>query len=90
MNRLNILLLIFLSANFALADPAVFFVANEGQWPGDFAFRYEGGGGAWFVTRTGLTIDLKQYSSPVRSARLDAFLSPANTRAYLKNIVVVF
>jgi hypothetical protein len=69
MNRLNILLLIFLSTNFSLADPAVFFVANEGQWPGDFAYRYEGGGGAWFITRSGLTIDLKQYDSAFPPAR---------------------
>jgi len=41
--------------------PSVFFVANEGQWPGEFAYRYDGGGGSWFITKTGLTIDLKQY-----------------------------
>ena len=44
------------------AIPAsLFFVANEGQWPGEFAYRYDGGGGSWFITKTGLTIDLKQY-----------------------------
>ncbi|MBU0692755.1 hypothetical protein KKH18_13205, partial [bacterium] len=32
---------------------SAFFVANEGQWPGEFAFRYDGGGGSWFVTKDG-------------------------------------
>ncbi|MBU1637085.1 hypothetical protein KKC97_05400, partial [bacterium] len=43
------------------ASRSAFFVANEGQWPGEFAFRYDGGGCSWFVTKDGLTIDLKRY-----------------------------
>ncbi|MBU0690669.1 hypothetical protein KKH18_02540, partial [bacterium] len=58
------LILCCCAVSFALAQPtsrSAFFVANEGQWPGEFAFRYDGGGGSWFVTKDGLTIDLKRY-----------------------------
>ena len=40
---------------------ASFFIQNEGQWPGEFAFKYEGGGGLWYITSQGMTIDLRQY-----------------------------
>ncbi|MBU0690872.1 hypothetical protein KKH18_03560 [bacterium] len=67
MNKSSLLLLccLFLAAT-AISQPAsrsAFFVANEGQWPGEFAFRYDGGGGSWFVTKYGLTIDLKRYKN---------------------------
>jgi len=55
-------LLILASTLFAQpASRSAFFVANEGQWPSEFAFRFDGGGGSWFITNDGLTIDLKQY-----------------------------
>ena len=63
MNRLFFLVLL-LTASLAFSQspsPSVFFVENEGQWPGEFSFKYNGGGGTWFVTNDGLTIDLKQY-----------------------------
>ena len=45
-----------------------FFVANEGQWEGAFAFRYEGNGATYFLTPTGMTIDLRKYH-PLSSPR---------------------
>ncbi|HEY3293985.1 MAG TPA: T9SS type A sorting domain-containing protein [bacterium] len=35
-----------------------FFVQNEGQWDGAFAFKYEGKGAAYFLTESGMTVDL--------------------------------
>ncbi|HEY3295631.1 MAG TPA: hypothetical protein VGL38_09330, partial [bacterium] len=35
-----------------------FFVQNEGQWEGAFAFKYEGNGAAYFLTESGMTMDL--------------------------------
>ena len=45
-------------------SPGVFFVANEGQWDGDFSFRCDLGNAAYFVTTSGLTIDLREHNSP--------------------------
>ena len=46
----------------AHAQPASsFFVPNQGQWDGDFLFRYQGPGVACFVTRTGMTLDLREH-----------------------------
>ncbi|MBU1637768.1 hypothetical protein KKC97_08905, partial [bacterium] len=62
-SKLIVLCLVFLVSlsSARTGSHSAFFVANEGQWPGEFAFRYDGGGGSWFVTKDGLTIDLKQY-----------------------------
>ncbi|HEY3294796.1 MAG TPA: T9SS type A sorting domain-containing protein [bacterium] len=37
-----------------------FFVQNEGQWEGAFAFKYEGRGAAYFLTESGMTMDLHE------------------------------
>jgi hypothetical protein len=58
------------SASGQTVPASVFFVANEGQWQGEFAYRYDGGGGSWFITREGLTIDLRQYE---KAKHLDPF-----------------
>jgi hypothetical protein len=60
---------VFLAASVACAaplPPSAFFVHNEGQWNAPFAFRFDGGGGSYFVTSSGLTIDLRQYDKPPR------------------------
>ena len=45
------------------ASQTDFFVQNEGQWDGAFSFRYEGSGATYYLTATGMTIDLHE-SSP--------------------------
>ncbi|HEY3294980.1 MAG TPA: hypothetical protein VGL38_06060, partial [bacterium] len=44
-----------------------FFVQNEGQWEGAFAFKYEGNGAAYFLTQIGMAMDLRQFDKPPRS-----------------------
>ena len=48
-----------------------FFVANEGQWEGAFAFRYRGGGAMWFITPEGITIDFRQYEGKLPRRGMD-------------------
>jgi hypothetical protein len=46
-----------------------FFVANEGQWEGQFAFRYEGKGAMWYITPEGMTVDFRQYEGAPQRRR---------------------
>lgn len=39
---------------------SMFFVANEGQWEEPVLFKLSGGGTTWFVTSTGMTMDIKE------------------------------
>jgi hypothetical protein len=52
--------LLFVSASALALPPSTFFVANEGQWDGAFSFRCDLGPSTYFVTPTGMTIDLKE------------------------------
>jgi hypothetical protein len=40
----------------------VFWIANEGQWPGNFQFKCEVGNTTYYVTPKGMTIDIHEYS----------------------------
>jgi hypothetical protein len=70
MRKLLVLMLLVSGAPWAWGMPPQaqtdYFVQNEGQWAGAFAFRFDGGGGSYFVTSSGLTIDLRQYDKPPR------------------------
>ncbi len=60
-------LLLFLAIDSAQPNalPAqVYFVANEGQWEGDFLFKLSAGNATYFITETGMTIDLRE-STPL-------------------------
>ncbi|MBL0062761.1 MAG: hypothetical protein IPP40_15085, partial [bacterium] len=39
---------------------APYFIANEGQWPGDFQFKCEVGSTIYYVTPQGMTVDFRQ------------------------------
>ncbi len=43
------------------APSAPYFVANEGQWPGNFQFKCEVGSTIYYVTPKGMTIDFRSY-----------------------------
>jgi len=68
MRRLIIIALACSTCSLALAGgnlPANdFFVENLGQWDGALAFRYQGGGATYYLTATGMTIDLHQSLRP--------------------------
>jgi hypothetical protein len=46
---------------------SLFFVANEGQWEEPFAFKAAVGNAVYYVTPTGMTIDIRQYDRPQRT-----------------------
>jgi hypothetical protein len=48
----------------------VFWIANEGQWPGDFQFKCEIGNSTYYVTPKGMTIDLREVSEIVAPSSL--------------------
>jgi hypothetical protein len=50
-----------LSVSAVFAAPPPYFVANEGQWDGTFAFKAQVGNVTYFVTSAGMTIDLREY-----------------------------
>jgi hypothetical protein len=43
---------------------SLFFVANEGQWEEPFAFKAAVGNAVYYVTPTGMTMDIRQYDRP--------------------------
>ena len=45
-----------------LSSGSPYWIANEGQWPGDFQFKCEVGNTGYYVTPQGMTIDIKEYS----------------------------
>jgi hypothetical protein len=68
--------------------PSVFFVANEGQWEEPFAFKLSNGGATYYLTQSGMTIDLRQYDRPPRSLDhdpMDRFSEPepVNVRGHV-------
>jgi hypothetical protein len=64
-----ILVLIPLAAALAAGNvpPALFFVANEGQWEEPFAFKAAVGNAIYYVTPTGMTMDIREYDRPQRA-----------------------
>ncbi|HEY3296059.1 MAG TPA: T9SS type A sorting domain-containing protein [bacterium] len=59
MRSFLILLLIATATLAATPQPqTAFFVQNEGQWDGAFAFKYDAPGATYFLTSSGLTLDL--------------------------------
>jgi hypothetical protein len=56
------LLVLLVAATAYALPPSTFFVANEGQWEGAFAFRCDLGASTYFVTSMGMTIDLREKS----------------------------
>ncbi|MBK6912127.1 MAG: hypothetical protein IPH10_14560 [bacterium] len=62
---------LFLSASFVshlIAAPLTvnapsntYFIANEGQWEGDFQFKCEVGSAVYYVTPKGLTVDFREF-----------------------------
>jgi hypothetical protein len=65
-------------SNIANAVPPLpqeaYFVPNLGQWDGAFAFRFARGTTTYFLTETGMMVDLRQYQRPPRSSEpLDRF-----------------
>ena len=47
---------------------APYFVANEGQWEGDFQFKCEVGSTVYFVTPNGMTVDFREFTKYVGAA----------------------
>ncbi|HEY3296208.1 MAG TPA: hypothetical protein VGL38_12325, partial [bacterium] len=68
------ILLILLLATLALAGTPLpqtaFFVQNEGQWDGAFSFKYDAPGATYFLTSSGLTLDLHQFEGSALSCHL--------------------
>jgi len=56
---------------------APYFIANEGQWPGDFQFKCEVGSTIYYVTPRGMTVDVRQIVGaagvPPASGNFDPF-----------------
>jgi hypothetical protein len=46
---------------------SLFFVANEGQWEEPFAFKASVGNAIYYVTPTGMTMDIREYEKPQRT-----------------------
>jgi hypothetical protein len=46
---------------------SLFFVANEGQWEEPFAFKAAVGNAVYYVTATGMTMDIREYERPQRA-----------------------
>jgi hypothetical protein len=62
--------LLLAAAAFAAA-PSTWFVANDGQWEGDFSFRLEAGCAAFFMTPTGMMIDLHTVEPSSRGGAME-------------------
>ncbi|MBK6911315.1 MAG: T9SS type A sorting domain-containing protein [bacterium] len=43
------------------APSNTYFIANEGQWEGDFSFKCEVGSAVYYVTPKGLTVDFREF-----------------------------
>jgi hypothetical protein len=46
---------------------SLFFVANEGQWEEPFAFKAAVGNAVYYVTPSGMTMDIRQHDRPQRA-----------------------
>ncbi|HEY3294144.1 MAG TPA: hypothetical protein VGL38_01765, partial [bacterium] len=55
---LSALLLCFPSFAASPLPQTAFFVQNEGQWDGAFSFKYDAPGATYFLTSSGMTLDL--------------------------------
>ncbi len=47
------------------ASSAPYWIANEGQWEGDFQFKCEVGSTVYYVTPTGMTVDFREFTKYV-------------------------
>ena len=55
-----------LALSTAFAAPS-YFVENQGQSEAPFAFKANIGSATYFVTSTGMTVDLREYERPIQS-----------------------